>query len=156
LKGFPSKAAVHRWSLHYDPKGNSGRGVVTATIDGVKAVCNIAEGHRADAARFNRFGLVNLMKSADDGGELWLDDLTVNGTAEDLRKDPGGEVLQTRRTYTTKLVRPLFDFGYSPTNHAGGKATGELGGVIYRGDCRYPEKMASYADRLSDLTLDKP
>src|SRR5437868_11271228 len=133
MKGFPAKGAMHRWSLHYDPKGNEGRGVVTAMIDGVKAVCNLAPGHKADAARFNRFGLVNVMKSADDGGEVWLDDLTVNNAAEDLGRDPGWEGLHNRRTYETKLVRPLFDFGYSPTRHAGGKGPGELGGVIYRG-----------------------
>src|SRR5262249_37713914 len=75
---------------------------------------------------------------------------------EDFSKDPGWEGFQNRRTYTTTNVRPRFDFGYSPTNHAGGKRAGELGGLVFRGDCRYPEKMASYADRLGELTLEKP
>ena len=48
LKGFASKGVVHRWTLTYDPKGNNGRGVVTASIDGVKAVCNLAEGHKEE------------------------------------------------------------------------------------------------------------
>src|ERR1043166_8547786 len=39
-KGFPAKGAVHRWSLTYDPEGNGGRGVITATLDGHTAVCH--------------------------------------------------------------------------------------------------------------------
>ena len=31
-----------------------------------------------------------------------------------------------------------------------------MGGLVFRGDCRFPDRMASYADRLQDLTLDKP
>jgi hypothetical protein len=156
LKGFAAKGAVHRWSLQYDPKGNNGRGVVTASIGEVKAVCHLADGHKADGATFNRFGLLNVMKSADDGGELWLNDVTINGQRHDFSRDPGWDAFQNRRTYTTKVVRPRFDFGYSTTHYAGGKDAGELGGLIFRGDCRFPEKMACYADRLSDLTLEKP
>ncbi len=156
LKGFPAKGAVHRWSLTYDPKANNGGGAVTATIGDVTAVCHLDAGHKADGAVFNRFGLMTVMKSADTGGEVWLDDLTVNGEKEDFSKDPGWEARNNRREYVTTLVRPRFDFGYSPSQFAGGKGKGELGGLIYRGDCRYPERMASYADRLDELMLDKP
>src|SRR5262249_10845819 len=145
LKGLPAKGTVHRWSLRYDPKGNKGRGVVTATIDGVPAVCHLNEEHRTDGASFDRFGLLNVMKSADEGGEVWLGDVTVNGKGEALSRDPGWEGRNNRRTYTTSLVRPRFDFGYSPTHHAGGQGKGELGGLVFRGDCRFPERMASYA-----------
>src|SRR5579884_2661997 len=34
LRGFPAQGAVHHWSLAYDPRGNDGAGVITATIDG--------------------------------------------------------------------------------------------------------------------------
>lgn len=156
LKGFAARGAVHRWSLTYDPDANAGRGAITATIDDVQAVCHLAEGHKADGAVFNRFGLLNVMKSADSGGELWLGNLTVNGQQEDLRTAPAWEGLRNRHTYTTTLVRPRFDFGFSATHLAGGERAGEVGGVVFRGDCRYPERMASYADRLSPLTLDKP
>src|SRR5262249_18418349 len=44
----------------------------------------------------------------------------------------------------------------SPTRHAGGRAAGELGGLVFRGDCRFPDRMACYGDRLAMLTLDKP
>ncbi len=156
LKGFPAKGAQHRWSLTYDPKGNNGRGEVTASIDDVTAVCHLDEGHKADRAVFNRFGLLTVMKSADTGGELWLDDLEINGEKEGFSKDPGWEGRQNRREYETTVVRPHFDFGYSATHFAGGAKPGELGGLVFRGDCRYPERMASYADRLNELTLEKP
>ena len=49
-----------------------------------------------------------------------------------------------------------FDFGYSATHYAGGQGKGELGGLIFRGDCRFPDRMAYYGDRLDTLTLAKP
>src|SRR5262249_25256768 len=76
--------------------------------------------------------------------------------AEDRTRDPGWGGCQSRRAYETADVRPRFDFGYSPTHHAGGKGAGELGGLVFRGDCRYPDRMACYGDRLAVLTLDKP
>ena len=54
-----------------------GNGVVTATIGDQKAECWLNEGHKADGAAFNRFGLLNVMKAADDGGEAWLGDLAL-------------------------------------------------------------------------------
>src|SRR5262249_55561916 len=56
----------------------------------------------------------------------------------------------------TTNVRPRFDFGYTPTHFAGGRAAGEMGGIVFRGDCRYPERLAYYGDRLAELTLAKP
>jgi hypothetical protein len=156
LKGFAGKGAVHRWSLRYDPKGNDGGGVVTATLGGETAVCHLAAGHKADGATFDRFGLLTVMKSAAAGGKVWLGNVEVNGAKEDFRADPGWEGRGNRRTYTTANVRPRFDFGYSPTQFAGGTGKGELGGLVFRGDCRYPERMAYYADRLQELTLEKP
>jgi WD40 repeat protein len=154
--GFTAKGAVHRWSLRYDPAANDGGGVVTTTIDDQTAVCHLRQGHKADGARFNRFGLLNVMKSADEGGELWLDDVTIDGQKEDFAKEPGWDAFHNRRTYETRNVRPRFDFGFSPTRYAGGLGEGELGGLVFRGDCRYPERMAYYADRLNVLNLSKP
>jgi hypothetical protein len=64
--------------------------------------------------------------------------------------------LNNRTNYITKDTRPRFDFGWSPTHFAGGRFAGELGGLIFRGDCREPKRMAAYGDRLSTLTLAKP
>jgi WD40 repeat protein len=156
LKGFAAAGAVHKWSLRYDPQGNGGKGVVTATIDGETAICHLDDGHKADGATFNRFGLLNVSKSADSGGELWLDDVTVNGELDDFARDPGWDAFHNRVRYQTTNVRPQFDFGYSLTQHAGGQARGEMGGIVFRGDCRYPATMAYYADRLDELTLERP
>ena len=45
---------------------------------------------------------------------------------------------------------------YAATRHAGGSASGELGGLVFRGDCRYGDKLASYGDRIDPLDLDRP
>ena len=54
-QGFPGKGAVHRWSLRYDPKGNDGQGVVTATLDDQTAVCNLRKGHKEDVRDLQPF-----------------------------------------------------------------------------------------------------
>src|SRR5262249_14797648 len=140
----------------YDPAGNRGGGALTATFDGERLVCNLDPGHQADGATFNRFGLLNVMKSADEGGTLWLDDLTLGGVRETFDRDPGWRGLRNQGTYISTNVRPRFNFGYSATQYAGGKARGEIGGLLFRGDQRYPDRMAYYGDRLEPLTLEKP
>jgi hypothetical protein len=42
------------------------------------------------------------------------------------------------------------------THHAGGTNSGELGGLVFRGDCRYADKLAYYGDRLENLSLNQP
>ncbi|HET6576529.1 MAG TPA: hypothetical protein VFG68_23220 [Fimbriiglobus sp.] len=153
-RGFRTGVA-HDFTLRYDPKGNAGGGVVTLTIDDETSVCHLAKGHKADGAAFNRFGLLPVLKSADTGGEVWLDNVVIDGRAEDFTRDPGWEGRGNRRVYETANVRPRFDFGYSPTRFAGGSA-GELGGRVFRGDCRSADKLAAYGDRLGPLSLAKP
>ena len=157
LLGFDSKKP-YKWTLSYDPAGNDGKGVVSATIGDAKAECKLDEGHKADGATFNRIGLMNVSKSADHNStsEIYIDNITFNGKAETFDRDPEWEGRNNRRTYDSRIVRPYFDFGFSPTQFAGGKNKGELGGMIFRGDCRYPERMGCYGDRIGPLTLDKP
>jgi len=154
-KGFPANT-VHRWSLTYDPRGNAGGGVVTATIGDATAICHLDPGHKQDGAAFNRCGLMNIMKHWDDGGELWLDDITINGRTERFDRDPGWESFQSRRRYQSTSVRPRYDFGFSPTRHSGGRKKGEFGDLVFRGDCRFADRMAYCADRLDQLSLAKP
>jgi len=156
LKGFPSGTNVYEWSLRYDPNGNNGGGSITATIGNETSICHLDAGHKADGATFNHFGLMNVMKSADDAARIWLDDVTVNGELEPFDRDPHWVEFQNRRTYVTEMVRPRFNFGYSPTRHAGGQGQGEMGGIIFRGDGRYTNMMAFYGARLEELTLAKP
>lgn len=156
LLGFPCDESLP-WTLKYDPSGNNGLGVVTASIGTHTAVCNLDTTHKQDGATFTHFGILNVMKSADNGSEVWFDDISINGgPVEMFSRDPKWEGRNNRTTYESRIVRPRFDFGFSDTNLAGGAAKGELGGLIFRGDCRYPEKMGCYGDRVGPLTLDKP
>jgi hypothetical protein len=97
-----------------------------------------------------------VLKSADGGGEVWLDDVTINGEPDDFAGDPRWEGVGNRREYKTVDVRPRFDFGYGTTNFAGGRAAGEMGGLVFRGDCRQKDRLAAYGDRLKPLSLDTP
>jgi hypothetical protein len=155
LKGFPSGTNIHQWSLRYDPNGNNGSGSITATVDQETSICHLDPGQRADGATFNRFGIITVMKQYDTGGEVWLDDIAVDGEKEAFDRDPKWEAFQNRRTYTTTIVRPRFDFGYSATQYAGGEK-GEMGGLVFRGDGRYTNMMAFYGAPLETLTLAKP
>lgn len=154
-KELPSGRVV-TWSIQYDPNGHGGGGLVTATLDGDQAVCELSPGHKADGAEFNRGGVLNVNKQFDGGGSLWLDNVIFNGEREDFHADPKWDAVGNRRTYETLNVRPRFDFGYSRTQYAGGAALGELGGLFFRGDCRYGERLAAYGDRLHPLTLKRP
>jgi hypothetical protein len=156
LLGYPCEKSL-KWTLRYDPAGNGGQGVVTATIGNDTAVCNLNASHKTDGATFNRFGILNVMKSSDSGSEIWLDDVAVcGGEVETFTRDPRWDGRSNRGTRPTRIVRPWFDFGFSDMQFAGGKAKGELGGMIFRGDCRERERMACYGDRVGPLSLDKP
>jgi hypothetical protein len=144
------------WKLTYDPQGAGGHGLLTFTLDGVTARCEITPEHRREGVTVTHFGLLPVMKAWDSPGEIWMDDVKVNGVAFDFGKDPNWDAFNNRRTYTTTNTRPKFDFGWSPTHHAGGKQSGELGGLIFRGDCREPSRMASYGDRIEGLSLKTP
>lgn len=156
LRGFATQGKVHNWSLEYDPDGNRGKGSIAVRIDEELSICHLDDGHKSDGASFDRCGLLSIPKSCDDGGEVWFDDLEINGEKESFDDDPAWDAVGNRREYLSNGVRPRFDFGYSTTNFAGGAARGELGGVVFRGDCRDGTKMASYADRLHPLNLDQP
>lgn len=155
LRGFPLNESME-WSLHYDPKGNDGAGTITVKLGSETSICHLNPGHQADGAVFNRFGLLNVSKSADTGGALWIDDVTINGENEDFTRNPNWDERGNRTTFESANIRPRFDFGYSPTHHAGGKGSGEMGGLVFRGDCRHAKTLAAYGDRLSILSLNKP
>jgi hypothetical protein len=151
---IPSGTFDYNFSLSYDPNGAGGRGTVTATIGEQTAVTTLEPGHKADGAMFDRFGILNVIKSADGGGRVWLDNLTINGETHAFSTDPGWDSLNNRSTYISNNVRPRFDFGYSPaTNNAGGQSGGEMGGHTFRGDSRVQFNgtyMAYYGDPLAE------
>ena len=156
LKGFPSRGRVYRWSLRYDPLANNELGAVIATIDGETAVCELDGGHKADGATFDRFGLLTVSKSFDSGGEVWIDDVTINGTKDDFLAIPAGTASTTTASIRRRSCGRGLISASAPRASPAAKNSGELGGVIFRGDCRYPDEMACYADRLESLSSDKP
>ena len=144
---------VYEWRLVYEPKGGKGNGLMTLALNDQSATCTISKENREEGASFTHFGLLPVMKSWDDPGQVWLGEMTINGKRFDFATDPQWDALSNRRTYQTTNTRPRFDFGWSPTHYAGGKGAGELGGLIFRGDCREPQRMGAYGDKLSLLTL---
>jgi hypothetical protein len=156
LRGFAGRGVPHTWTLKYDPTGHGGGGTLTVTLDDQTAVCLLDTGHKQDGASFDRFGLLSIPKNYDQGGEVWIDDVSIDGHAEPFDVDPQWEAVGNRRTYVTEQVRPRFNFGFSTTHYADGHSAGELGGVVFRGDCREAERLAYYGDRLEPLTLERP
>ncbi len=154
-RALPADTA-YEWKMEYDPKGGDGYGLLTFSLNGEKAVCTLLPEHRADGASFTHFGVLPVMKGWDEPNEFWLDDVSVNGQAFDFSQDPNWDEMNNRRTYETWNCRPNFDFGWSATTFAGGEKPGELGGLIFRGDCRYPEKLASYGCKIETLSLNTP
>ena len=149
--------AAYRWSLAYEPTADGGKGRFVARFGRYEIVTVLDPRMKEDGAAFNRFGLLPVMKQWDNAGMAWIDDVTVQGRFFDFADGAEGWTGRNHRTtYETRNVRPRFDFGWSATAFAGGRAPGELGGLFFRGDCRYPEKLAHYGARLEELTLRRP
>jgi len=132
------------WKLSYDPNGNGGNGQITFVIS-INTVTNtftlnLNAGDKAAGAVFDRFG----MFSRQIDGEwmtVHMDDLVVDGVAEDFSTDPGWEAVDNSGIFTDCDMEYLHDFGYSPTTRAGGLA-GEAGGTMYRTEDNEPWNAA--------------
>lgn len=140
------------WELHYSPASDRTRGKLILKIGPHSGECEIDPDHFQDGLEVTHFGLFPITKTYDSPGEIYLDDLTINGRTFDFHADPNWEALHNRRQYLTEDTRPKFNFGWSPTAHAGGRP-GELGGLIFRGDCREPARLGAYGDAISRVTL---
>jgi hypothetical protein len=148
---IPSGKAL-TWKLTYAPTADGG-GMFTFHMDGATATCAIEPDHRRDGMTFTHFGLLPVLKTWDGAGDVWIDDVKINGAAFDFSSDPKWDESGNRRTYQTDDTRPKFDFGWSATHFANGLKAGELGGLVFRGDCREPARMGCYGDRIATLTL---
>lgn len=144
---FKTGDAVHHFSLDYDPGGADGRGLVTFRVDDRTYRAELAEGHRADGATFNRFGIWNV-QTPGDPLEVYLDDLVIDGQQHSFDADPAWDALDNHVEFAERVIRPFHDFGFSSTAHCGGPA-GEVGGIIFR-----DERPAYYGARTGPLTLD--
>jgi hypothetical protein len=145
-KPFRADGTPHTWEIAYDPAGAGGRGQIRFTLDGTTYTLDLAEGHKADGATFNRFGMFNQQISGS-GMEAWFDDVHLDGKPIDFASDPKWEARGNQTQFEDRVIRPYHDFGFSNTNRAGG-ARGEIGGVIWRN-----EAPAYYGDRIGPVTL---
>jgi len=73
--------AMHDWSLEYDPTGAGGNGRITVTFDGRTVTINLASGHKAAGAQFDRFGLVTPWIDGN-GQHVYFDDLSYTWRQE--------------------------------------------------------------------------
>jgi hypothetical protein len=143
---FKTGDTVHHFSLDYDPAGAEGRGLVTFRVDDRTYRAELAEGHRADGATFNRFGIWNV-QTPGDPLEVYLDDLVIDGEQQSFDVDARWDALDNHVEFAERVIRPYHDFGFSTTTHCGG-AAGEVGGIIFR-----DEQPAYYGARTGMLTL---
>jgi hypothetical protein len=165
----------YAWTLDYDPQANGGQGRFTFTLRSdahtpgelekpdlpesfrqeahrrfpstTTFAVDLPEGYRRQETTFDHFGLMNMMKA---GGQMaiYFDDLRFDGRSEDFAADPNWDASGNRLTYEATDVGGAHDFGFSPTNHAGGRP-GELGGTFWRSG-----SYGYYADRVGPLSLD--
>jgi hypothetical protein len=148
----------YAWTLDYDPDGNGGTGRFQVTVksdsnkpeefEGKTFTVDLPAGFKKEGATFDRFGMMNLMKS---GGPmtLYFGDLKRDGKALDLSKDPGWVGSGNRARFEDREQAGAHDFGYSAkTNFAGGKP-GEIGGSFWRTE----KNWGYYADKVGPLTF---
>jgi hypothetical protein len=165
----------YQWTLDYDPEGAGGRGQFKFTFHGdtpksgeyskadipeshkeearrrfpdvTTFTVDLPEGYRKQDTKFDHFGLMNMTKP---GGwvSIYFGDLQYLGRGADFAQDPKWDASGNRTTYKAKDVAGAHDFGFSLTDHAGGKV-GEVGGTFWRSG-----KYAYYADKVGPLSLD--
>ena len=89
---IPRDGTRHTWTLTYDGQANDGNGAIQFALDGEKPfIANLparAADHKAKAATFDRFGLLQTQASSDPL-TLYLDDLQYDGKMQDFTADPG-------------------------------------------------------------------
>jgi hypothetical protein len=147
-KPFADDGTVHHWSLGYDPAASKGDGEMVFVLDGKEYRQPLEPRHKADGATFNRFGMFN-QQITGDGLEAYFANLVVDDETIDLAKAVDWSGLNHDRQYADRALRPLHDFGYSPSSYASGKSKGEIGGIVWR-----DERPAYYADKVGPLNLD--
>ena len=146
----------HHFDLSYDPDIGNGR--ITLDWDGDEIVAlDVRPEHRAHGATFDRFGIFSMqLPGVPDGNtmEAYFDDLTINGAFHDFAADPGWLGVNNRKNFDDPVLYGINNFGYRPTNVAGG-APGELGGLVWRVEDSDEQYQAYYARDIGTLGLDE-
>src|SRR5947209_13935785 len=97
-KPLKSDGTSHDWKLEYDPDGADGKGEITFTLDGRPWKLALTEGHKADGAMFNRFGILN-QQTTGGSIEAYFDDLIINGESVNFDADPKWEAIGNQVEY---------------------------------------------------------
>ncbi len=165
----------YQWTLNYDPQGAGGNGRFTFTLQSdthktedygslperfqqeaqarfpntTTFSVDLKPGLRTAGATFDRFGMLNGMKS---GGAvtMFFDDLQYDGHAQDFSKDPDWVGVGNRASFEDHEVAGAHNFGYSAETSFAGGAPGEIGGGIWRSG-----PFAFYADHVGPLNLEQ-
>ena len=154
MQRVPPDGSKHSWEFRYDPKGGDhGTGEIILVFDGNTTKTRIPRWHREHGATFDRFGIFN-NQVCGNFIEVYLDDISINGEKQDFASDPKWDEKGNRDLVTDMREYGAQDFGFSPTNHAGGAKPGELGGFFQSVDPWETNFMGYYADRVGPLTLD--
>ncbi len=147
----------YTFRVTYDPAAASGQGQFQFVLqsnsakpeefEGKTFTVDLPPGYQAEGATFNRFGIMNMMKS---GGSLkiYFANLEHDGVREDFARDPNWAGSGNRAKYEESDPIGAHDFGFSDTNFAGGKS-GEVGGKFWRSGL-----YGYYADRVGPLSMD--
>jgi hypothetical protein len=167
----------YHWTLNYDPHANQEEGRVTFTLrdDGPPAkpldttlpeasqhearirypyttnfFVDLTPGFRKQNASFDRFGLMNMMKTGG-AATIYFDDLQYDGRSQDYSQDPGWVGKGNRDHFEDGEQVGAHDFGYSAGTSFAGGSPGEIGGRLWRSG-----KYGYYADRVGPLNLEQP
>jgi hypothetical protein len=162
----------YHWTLNYNPEAADGSGQFTFTMTSdhhpagpldpalpeasqqearsrfpytTTFTVDLPPDFKKEGASFDRFGLINGMKSGH-AATIFFDDLEIDGKTEDFSQDPGWVGMGNRTSYEDREQGGAHDFGFLPTYQAGG-SPGEIGGLIWRSPYAY------YADRVGPLSL---
>ncbi|MFA6562975.1 MAG: hypothetical protein WCV00_13780 [Verrucomicrobiia bacterium] len=165
----------YHWTLDYDPQaaGGNGRFIFTLRSDTHKTqdygplpersqqevqarfpntttfAVDLTPGYKKEGATFDRFGVLNMMKSGG-AATMFFDDLRYDGKTEDFLKDPAWVGAGNRVAFEDREQTGAHNFGFSAdTSHAGGKP-GEIGGGLWR-----TGQFGYYADRVGPLSLEQ-
>src|SRR5262249_30651972 len=138
-KPVPADGRWHDWSLSYDPQALGGRGEMTFVLDGQTYKAPLGQGHRADGATFNRFGLWN-QQITGKGMQLRFAGLTLDGAPLRPGAEAGWVGVGNEVKFADRGFRPWQDFGHRK---------GEVGGLVWR-----DERPAYYAARVGPLTME--
>ena len=151
LLRIPPDGSRHSWTYKYDPAGANGAGEIIFTFDGAESRLALRPELRKAGASFNRFGIF-APRIPGRHMVVYFDDLIIKDQNEEFNEDPHWDELGNREGFPDPAPYGQNEFGFSPSNHAGGKR-GELGGRLFSCNPDEDAFKAYYGDRVGTLTL---